>query len=62
MLFNGVEGFTLVERDGRRCRGLFDRVAGGIERLTSAGARELSSSPVTLEELFVALVKEGASS
>lgn len=60
MQFNGVEGFTLVERDGQRCRGLFDRLAGGVERLTSAGAREISSTPVTLEELFVALVKERA--
>ena len=53
-----IKGLTLVRRDGNRCRGLLDRRNGATERLVSAGGRELASSSVTLEDLFVALIGE----
>ncbi len=51
-------GVTLIQREGERARALVDRKAGGIERLESAGARELSHTTVNLEELFISLLKK----
>ena len=53
-----TEGCTVVERDGNRWRTLVDKTRGGLERLTAGGAKEIANAPVTLEELFVALMRE----
>ena len=52
------DGVTVIHREGDQIRALVDRDAGGIERIERAGARELNHSTVTLEELFVSLLKK----
>jgi ABC-2 type transport system ATP-binding protein len=52
------DGCTVIDRDGDRWRALVDKTRDGLQRLTAAGAREISSSPVTLEELFIGLMQE----
>jgi ABC-2 type transport system ATP-binding protein len=52
------EGFTLLERDGERWRALLDCQRGTAEWLQSRGVRQLTLTPMTLEDLFVALVRE----
>lgn len=47
-------------RDGTRWRFLADTTDGALERLKSAGAANITETPVTLEDLFVGLVKEDA--
>jgi len=51
-------GITVIQRQGNRVRALVDRKLGGLEKLTAAGARELTHNSVTLEELFVSLLKK----
>ena len=51
-------GVKLIHREGGRARALVDRGAGGIEKIECAGAQDLSQSTVTLEELFVSLLKD----
>jgi ABC-2 type transport system ATP-binding protein len=53
-----TEGLYPQRADGNRWRVLVDQTADGIERLKSGGFTDLSDAPVTLEELFVGLVKE----
>ena len=53
-----VPGCRVQKRDGGRWRMLLDTQAGAVATLEARGFREVSTSPVTLEELFVALVKE----
>ena len=53
-----VEGCYPQRADGQRWRVLVDTAKDGIERLKSGGFTEISDAPVTLEELFVGLVKE----
>lgn len=53
-----IEGAHVQEQVGGRWRVLIDKRTGAQELLRSKGAQELSSSPVTLEELFVGLAKE----
>jgi len=55
-----VPGLTMLRQDGDRCRALVDQSSGAMAALQSAGARQLSLTPMTLEDLFVALVKEEA--
>lgn len=53
-----TDGCTVVEHDGNRWRTLIDKTRGGLASLTAGGAREIAQAPVTLEELFVALMRE----
>ncbi len=48
----------LQKREGNRCRVLADITDGGLEQLRSNGLTDIVTSPVTLEELFVGLVRE----
>ena len=51
-------GLTLLRQDGNRWRALVDRQQGVSEWLPAHGARQLTLTPLTLEDLFVALMKE----
>ncbi|MFT5467429.1 MAG: ABC-2 type transport system ATP-binding protein [Verrucomicrobiales bacterium] len=51
-------GLTLIKRDGDRIRVLADQQSNGIETLRSIGVDGLHESPVTLEDLFVSLLKK----
>ena len=53
-----ADGLYPQRTDGPRWRILVDQANDGIERLKSTGFTDLSDVPVTLEELFVGLVKE----
>ena len=50
-------GACRVYRDGDKVRALTDSPSGFVEALKGCGATELTVRPVTLEELFVALVR-----
>jgi len=50
-----LEGLYWQEQSGGRRRALIDSRRGVKEKLLQLGAREIFESPVTLEELFVAL-------
>lgn len=52
------DGYIVQSRDNNKCRALVDIDRVPLDRLQSLGAKEIADSPVTLEELFVALVKE----
>jgi ABC-type multidrug transport system ATPase subunit len=54
-----VPGVRVQKQDGDRWRILLDTQTDAATMLEERGFREVSNSPVTLEELFVALVKEG---
>ena len=53
-----AEGLYPQRADGQHWRILIDQAKDGIERLKSDGFTEITDAPVTLEELFVGLVKE----
>jgi ABC-2 type transport system ATP-binding protein len=53
-----LDGFTVLQRDGERWRALVDTQKGIPEWLQTVGARQLSLTPMTLEDLFVAMVGE----
>lgn len=53
-----VEGVRILHRDNGRARLLLDRTKANVEQLTRAGVPVLADSPLTLEEIFLALVKE----
>ncbi|HOZ50193.1 MAG TPA: ABC transporter ATP-binding protein [Candidatus Hydrogenedentes bacterium] len=53
-----LPGVYVQKRDGDRWRLLLDTQADAAGALEAQGFREVSTSPVTLEELFVGLVKE----
>ena len=53
-----ADGLYPQRADGSRWRILVDTASDGIERLKANGFTDLSDAPVTLEELFVRLVKE----
>jgi ABC-2 type transport system ATP-binding protein len=59
---NGVSWPTIPvyeqKHEGNRWRLLAQTTTDAIERLKSSGATDIATSPVTLEELFVGLVKE----
>lgn len=52
-----IPGVYVQKRDGNRWRLLVQTTTNALDRLSSS-AVEVSTSPVTLEELFVGLVKE----
>ena len=53
-----TQGVCVVGRDRERGRALVDLKLGGLDSMKARGAHEVSVSPVTLEEVFVALGKE----
>jgi len=55
---NGVPGVFVQSQKGERWQALVDMQADAVERLKARGARDVSLSPVTLEDLFIALAKE----
>ncbi len=52
-----IEGAYIQRRDNDRWRILVDKQSNAIDRLRAFGLNELATAPVTLEELFVGLVK-----
>jgi ABC-2 type transport system ATP-binding protein len=52
------EGLIILKRNENRWRALLDQKSAAQEWLQTHGAEQISLTPVTLEELFVALVKE----
>jgi hypothetical protein len=52
------EGLVLLKSNEDRWRALLDQKSGAQGWLRTHGARVISLSRLTLEELFVALVKE----
>ncbi len=48
-------GMVLQERAGNRCRVLLDSRLAPVDALSQLGAQQISESPVSLEDLFVAL-------
>jgi ABC-2 type transport system ATP-binding protein len=56
--FAGRSGCVVQSRDQNRWRVLVDLRTASLERILSGGARQVAESPVTLEELFVALGRE----
>ena len=50
-----AKGLYIQEQSGDRWRALIDTRRGAREQLQAMGAREISETPVTLEELFIAL-------
>jgi ABC-2 type transport system ATP-binding protein len=50
--------FIIQRRDGPRWRALVDVRKNSLDALAANGARQISSAPVTLEDLFVALVRD----
>jgi ABC-2 type transport system ATP-binding protein len=53
------EGLLLLKQQDRRRHGLLDQQSGALEWLQRQGVEELSLTRLTLEDLFVALFKEG---
>lgn len=52
------KGVTVIKRQGNRGRALVDRKLDGMEKLTAAGARDVTHSTVNLEELFISLLSK----
>lgn len=55
--FTEPDGLNFIRRDADRIRVLADRQSEGLATLDSIGADALTESPVTLEDLFVSLLK-----
>jgi hypothetical protein len=53
-----TEGLYPQRADGNRWRVLVDQTRNGVDKLKDSGFTDISDAPVTLEELFVGLVKE----
>ena len=53
-----LKGVFVQERSGQHVRALMDMKSEQMNWLKTMGATEITTAPVTLEELFVALVKE----
>ena len=58
--FLAPEGATLIRQEGRQVRVLVDRQSNAAEQLQQLGADGRSDTPVTLEDLFVSLLKSPA--
>ena len=56
--FQNRDGLTILKRNDNRWRALLDQKSGAQDWLQSKGAKEISLTRVTLEDLFVALAKE----
>ena len=52
------EGCLVVKQDGNRWQAVLDQKQGVVEWLQSLGAQQLTLTPMTLEDLFIALVRE----
>ena len=52
------EGLIVLKWNGNRWQGLLDQQSGAQEWLQRQGARDISLTRLTLEDLFVALFKE----
>jgi hypothetical protein len=52
------EGLIILKRNENRWRALLNQKSAAQEWLQAHGAEQISLTPVTLEELFVALFKE----
>ncbi len=62
-ILTDAPGLRVQKRDGNRWRVLCDQAPdkgtpSGIDQLQAAGFTDITATPVTLEELFVALVKD----
>ncbi|MBI5095920.1 MAG: ABC transporter ATP-binding protein [Candidatus Hydrogenedentes bacterium] len=53
----GFPGVYVQKQDGARWRILIDTKENALDRLSAQGMTDITTAPVTLEELFVALVK-----
>ncbi len=53
-----LAGVRVQSRDGERCRILLDTLRTPLQDLSESGAQILADSPVSLEELFVGIMKE----
>jgi ABC-2 type transport system ATP-binding protein len=53
-----IEGCHVIRQDGDRSRALIDRSVADWGKLTADGIKELANVPVTLEEMFVAIMQE----
>jgi hypothetical protein len=53
------DGLVILRRDEKRWHALVDQRSNVQDWLRGHGAREISLTRVTLEDLFVALVREG---
>ena len=53
-----LDGVRIMDRDGERYRLLFDRKTAHQDQLGQYGIEILSETPMTLEEIFVALVAD----
>jgi ABC-2 type transport system ATP-binding protein len=56
--FTSPEGFFVQKHEGDRWQALVDARKNSLETLASRGARQISATPVTLEDVFVALAGE----
>ncbi len=52
-----LAGVTVLNQDGDRWRLLVDTKEDPVNRLEAAGATDIATAPVTLEDLFIALVQ-----
>jgi ABC-type multidrug transport system ATPase subunit len=53
-----LTGLRMLRKESNRCRALLDTQALSIEQLERSGASDLITTPVNLEDLFVALMGE----
>src|SRR5439155_16663331 len=56
--FQNRDGLIILKRNENRWHALLDQKSGVQDWLPANGAKEMSLTRVTLEDLFVALVKE----
>ena len=56
--FQNRDGLTILKRNENRWHALLDQKSGAQDWLQSKGAKEISLTRVTLEDLFVALAKD----
>jgi ABC-2 type transport system ATP-binding protein len=52
------DGLTVLKHEGNRWQAVLDVQAGAPDQLLGLGAQQLTMTPMTLEDLFVALVRE----
>lgn len=58
-LLDGIEGVRVLERGENRVRVLVDGRTDALERLEREGVRPIADTPLTLEDLFLALTHGG---
>jgi ABC-2 type transport system ATP-binding protein len=56
--FTPVAGFYVQKRESDRWQALVDKRKNSLEALGALGARQISTTPVTLEDVFIALVAQ----